>query len=231
LLDIGCGSLRAGRLFIPYLRPGNYFGIEPMHWLIEEGIEKEVGRSMVDLKRPTFSNDADFTLSTFKRDFDFILAQSIFSHTSPAMISRCCAEAKKVLKPDGVFAATYFEGPVSYEGSSWVVKADYTPERITELIEAQGLKCTPIDWRHPDPQQWILIHHPGANIAFLQPSDAEKRLALEERLAACEAQLMSMKRHPYVRVGLWLSFWLVRLRFAGRSVGRWVRDRLGLAHP
>lgn len=29
LLDFGCGSLRAGRLFIPYLNPGNYTGVEP----------------------------------------------------------------------------------------------------------------------------------------------------------------------------------------------------------
>jgi hypothetical protein len=29
LLDFGGGSLRAGRLLIPYLQPGNYYGIEP----------------------------------------------------------------------------------------------------------------------------------------------------------------------------------------------------------
>ena len=29
LLDIGCGSLRVGRVLIPYLGRGNYVGIEP----------------------------------------------------------------------------------------------------------------------------------------------------------------------------------------------------------
>ena len=29
VLDIGCGSLRNGRLLIPYLDPGNYVGFEP----------------------------------------------------------------------------------------------------------------------------------------------------------------------------------------------------------
>ena len=29
LLDVGCGSLRIGRLLIPYLNRGKYFGIEP----------------------------------------------------------------------------------------------------------------------------------------------------------------------------------------------------------
>ena len=28
MLEIGCGNLRAGRLFIDYLDPGNYYGID-----------------------------------------------------------------------------------------------------------------------------------------------------------------------------------------------------------
>ncbi|MFP8873463.1 MAG: hypothetical protein VCB42_02780, partial [Myxococcota bacterium] len=33
LLDFGCGSLRAGRFLIPYLKPGHYHGVEPNRWL------------------------------------------------------------------------------------------------------------------------------------------------------------------------------------------------------
>ena len=51
LVDIGCGSLRAGRLLIPYLASGHYFGIEPLPWLIQEGIDKEIGESMIRIKR------------------------------------------------------------------------------------------------------------------------------------------------------------------------------------
>ena len=54
LLDIGCGSLRIGRLLIPYLNRGKYFGIEPNEWLVEEGIRRELGQSLVEIKRPTF---------------------------------------------------------------------------------------------------------------------------------------------------------------------------------
>lgn len=35
LCDVGCGSLRAGRMLIPYLRTGNYFGVEPEQWLVK----------------------------------------------------------------------------------------------------------------------------------------------------------------------------------------------------
>lgn len=54
LLDIGCGSLRIGRLLIPYLNRGKYFGVEPNEWLVDEGIRRELGETSVQIKRPTF---------------------------------------------------------------------------------------------------------------------------------------------------------------------------------
>ena len=69
LLDIGCGSLRSGRLFISYLLPGRYYGIEPAHWLIEDGIKHEIGEDLIKIKRPTFSYENSFELSQFGRNF------------------------------------------------------------------------------------------------------------------------------------------------------------------
>src|ERR1700724_2187949 len=43
VLDFGCGSLRAGRLLIPYLLPGRYYGLEPNRWLVEDGISRQLG--------------------------------------------------------------------------------------------------------------------------------------------------------------------------------------------
>src|SRR5258707_12056380 len=60
LLDIGCGSLRAGKLFLVYLLPERYFGIEPQQWLVEEEIEREIGRELIDRKRPRFLFDDNF---------------------------------------------------------------------------------------------------------------------------------------------------------------------------
>jgi SAM-dependent methyltransferase len=227
LLDIGCGSLRAGRLLIPYLQPGHYFGIEPLPWLIQEGVDKEIGEGQVRLKRPTFSHDENFSLGVFNQQFDFMIAQSIFSHTSQAQIKRCVAEAKKALKPDGVFAATFFEGPVNYEGERWVAKADYTMAHMRRMIEEQGMACTPIDWSHPDPQQWILIHHPGTVVALAQPVDAQRFQALEERLALVQQQFLAIKNHPYVRFGLGIKFFLVWVGFERRRIARWLRNLTG----
>ena len=36
VLDVGCGSMRIGRLLIPYLNRGCYVGVEPERWLMPD---------------------------------------------------------------------------------------------------------------------------------------------------------------------------------------------------
>src|SRR3972149_10720697 len=54
VLDIGCGSLRIGRLLVPYLNVGNYVGIEPNKWLVDDGIQREIGQDQIRIKQPQF---------------------------------------------------------------------------------------------------------------------------------------------------------------------------------
>jgi len=160
LLDIGCGSLRGGRLFIPYLLPNKYFGIEPEQWLIDEGIKNNIGLDMIRIKNPTFSNDRDFTLSIFKKQFDIILAQSIFSHASENQIRKCLSEIKKVMTPTGIFAATFFKGDTNYTGEQWVYPGcvNYTINHMESIINDYDLSCIPLKWgNHPNGQTWIAI--------------------------------------------------------------------------
>jgi len=159
LLDIGCGSLRAGKLFIPYLLPGRYYGIEPEEWLVEKGIELELGKDIMRIKKPMISNDMDFTLSAFGIRFDYVLAQSIFTHASQSQIGRCFSEARKVMKHDSIFVATFSEGEEDYAGEEWVYPecAFYTLEKLKELAHAHGLFCRRLEWPHPDQQKWIVL--------------------------------------------------------------------------
>ncbi len=163
LLDIGCGSLRAGRLFIPYLMPDRYFGMEPNDWLVEDGIKHEIGQDMIGLKRPRFSNDADFTLSEFGQKFDFIIAQSIFSHAAPAQIAKCLGEARKVMTTTSILAATFVKGDKDYAGSEWVYPGcvQYTLDYMKDIATQHGLACTPIGWKHPNNQSWVVFADPS----------------------------------------------------------------------
>jgi hypothetical protein len=220
LLDIGCGSLAAGRLFIPYLRPGRYFGIEPLDWLVQKGIHEELGDSAIEIKKPTFLRDENFSLSAFNRKFDFLLAQSIFSHTTQDQLRRCLSEAAKVMKPESVFAASFFEGTSNYEGNEWTVHADYTMEKMRELVEGQGLTMRSIQWDHQDLQRWILILHRDTTFQMPELNETARAVDLTNQLARANQQLFSIRSHPYMKLGYKIKFFVMTAQFRLRSIRR-----------
>ena len=225
LLDIGCGSLCSGRLFIPYLRPGRYFGIEPLPWLVEAGIREELGQSAIDLKKPTFRYDDTFNLEAFGQHFDFILAQSIFSHASQAQIRACLAAAAKVMKPESIFVATFFEGSTNYEGHRWIVHADYTMDRMRELVEEQGLILRRIQWDHQDLQTWIAILHGQTTVTLPMLNPTLEIAHLTTELARAREHLAKIRRQPYVRFGYKVKWLLLKIQFASRRLRRLILGR------
>lgn len=214
LLDIGCGSLRGGRLFIPYLLQSRYFGIEPEQWLIEEGIKKELGNDLISIKKPVFSNDNNFNLSIFNKTFDFILAQSIFSHTSQLQIRRCISEAKKVMKNRSIFVATFVEGEHNYKGNEWVYPGCiiYTLEHITSIIKEEGLVGKSIDWPHPNRQRWLVIVNPENEKNIPDPSIFSQLSLAENELRFCRARLSKIEGHPYVKLGLKIRHFITSIK-------------------
>lgn len=175
LLEIGCGALRAARLFIPYLLPDRYCGLEPNRWLVEAGIEHELGPSLQQLRRPLFRHEADFSLTPFERQFDFILAQSIFSHTSQAQMGRCLTQVKQVLHPDGLFAASFHAAEEDYEGNTWVYPESvaYRPATLERLAHEAGLQVSALPWGNQNQQSWMLFYHSGRTLALPQLSEVD----------------------------------------------------------
>jgi len=203
LLDIGCGSLRAGRLFIPYLQDGRYFGIEPEKWLIEEGIKNEIGKDLLDIKHPVFSNNNDYNLSIFNKKFDYILAQSIFSHAPETSIRKCLFEAEKVMKPTSIFAVTFFKGDKDYTGDKWVYpgSVNYTISKIKKMVEEANLICKPIEWPHPKLQTWILILKSENRDLEIEFSNFTKTTNMKKQLIFYKENLAQLENHPYVKLG------------------------------
>lgn len=161
LLDVGCGSLRAGRLFMSYLTPGRYFGLEPNMWLVREAVQKQVGHDMVALKQPRFDDNPQFETTVFSQKFDFIVAQSIFSHTGPDLIEKALAQFKQSLARDGLVAATFVEGLFDFRGRGWVYPqcVRYRKRTIAQLGRAAGLCVLRIPWYHPRQHWYLLAHH------------------------------------------------------------------------
>ncbi|MBK9710470.1 MAG: class I SAM-dependent methyltransferase [Kouleothrix sp.] len=215
LLDVGCGSLRGGRLSIVYLLPQRYFGIEPEQWLIEAGIANELGQDLIDLKQPSFNNDGNFTLSVFQRSFDFLIAQSIFSHATQAQIRHCLDEAKQVMTPTSLFVANFAEGEQNYEGDEWVYPgcSHYTMDYMIRLVEGQGLRCTPIQWPHPIGLSWVLIYRPDYQGDALDL--ASQPAFLKAEADRYKKQLDALQSNPYVRLSLVANRLVARLRGRG----------------
>jgi SAM-dependent methyltransferase len=195
LLDIGCGSLRSGRLFIPYLLQNRYFGIEPEEWLIEEGIKKEVGNDLITLKNPRFSYDKEFNLSVFNQEFDFIIAHSIFSHASQSQLKKCMSEAKKVMNSNSIFVATFIEGEENYTDDDWAYPdwVTYRMDYMIELAKEQELVCKPIDFWHPSRQTWIAIVNPKNEDSIPYMISNARASLMERELKICKEKLSRLE--------------------------------------
>jgi SAM-dependent methyltransferase len=162
-VDVACGSLRAGVHLIPYLNEGNYLGIEKEPDLIAAGVEKELGRELAERKEPEFVLSSAFEFEKFSRRPDFGIAQSLFTHLPPSIISQCFAKLRPFMNPDGRFYATYFESatPVSnpevaHDHGFFV----YTRQQMEEFGTQNGWKAEYIgNWNHPR-DQVIVCYRP-----------------------------------------------------------------------
>lgn len=159
VLDLGCGSLRLGRLLIPFLERGRYFGVEPEMDLVTEGIEKELGWDAIRIKQPRILPLRNFELPVFQQRFDFIIAHSIFTHTQPDLARIAMAQCARALEPAGVLAATFIPGdpPSRPSGVGWVYPdcLSYTPAEIRRLFADAGLTASSAAHPHPCQQWWL----------------------------------------------------------------------------
>ena len=192
LLEIGCGSLRAGRLLITYLLADRYCGLEPNRWLVEAGLEHELGATLAAARRPVFEHNEEFELGAFGRSFDFIIAQSILSHTSQSQMLRCMESAAAVLEPEGIFAATFVEGE-DYTGDAWVYPeiVTFTLDTVSRLAERAGLRCHPLAWNNQNHQRWVLLTRPERQAALPQLGEVS---GLRAELAVLRGRLESTQR-------------------------------------
>ena len=182
--DVGCGSLRAGKLIMSYVEPGRYFGIDPERWVIEQGIHEELGAEFIAKRRPTFRYESDFSIGAFDTTFDFVLAQSIFSHTYADAASTLFEQTSSSLAPKGLLLGTMYElaestahlpDPRSSTGWSYPGNVAYSWDDFTEIGRDHGLCIEMLAWPHPR-QQWFVACHEAVDAEVL--ADAHRRVAI-----------------------------------------------------
>ncbi|MEM7205242.1 MAG: class I SAM-dependent methyltransferase [Planctomycetota bacterium] len=173
LLDFGCGSLRAGRFLIAYLNKGHYCGVEPNRWLIEEAIESRLGADFVRLNEPRFDHNEEFSVAAFGEKFDWIVAQSIFSHTGLDLTRCALRNFADALSDTGRVVATFVDGPSDHDGDGWIYPGcvTYREPAVAAFAREAGLHATRLPWFHPRQVWYVLAKRPE-----LLPPPAMKRL-------------------------------------------------------
>ena len=185
LLDVGCGSLRIGRLLIPYLNQGKYFGVEPNEWLVDEGIRRELGQTLVQIKRPTFFfSDSPETIAQAKIAFDFALAQWIFSHCGLDLIRDWLSAISRSLAQDGALVATFLIGEEDSSQTGWIYPecVNYRPATLERAAADVNLRFEILDWKHPR-QTWALFAASGFNSTWFKDRPLNWNLGLERALS------------------------------------------------
>jgi cyclopropane fatty-acyl-phospholipid synthase-like methyltransferase len=158
VLDIGCGSLRVGRLLIPYLNAGGYVGVEPNKWLVEDGIRNEIGKDLIAIKKPTLIIADSLNEFDTPQSLDYAVAQSIFSHCGKDLIRNWLSQVSGHLKDSGALLATFLVDTTDFEGSGWVYPGcvKFRPETLAEMGREFGFEFQVLDWAHPR-QTWALF--------------------------------------------------------------------------
>jgi SAM-dependent methyltransferase len=153
MLEIGCGNLRAGRLFIDYLDTGNYFGIDisPDILLAAQDTITQFG---LQGKLPNLTVVSDLTLA-FLPDglFDVIHAHSVFSHSPIEVIDECLAHVGRVMAPGAFFDFTFDR---TDGAEHHVLQEDfyYRTETLSSLAAAHGLAAQFMtDWEETGHEQ------------------------------------------------------------------------------
>ena len=113
LLDFGCGSLRLGYWLIRFLDPNCYFGIDPIPKGVDAGLKYAVGDELAAIKRPKFEFIGNCDMTAFGQTFDYVVARSILTHTTPGMLHLILKQFAAVTST-GVFLASYWRTDGEY---------------------------------------------------------------------------------------------------------------------
>ena len=151
LLDIACGSLRAGVRFIPFLERGHYLGIEKERSLVRRGLSKELPDQVRREKRPELVVSGDFEFEKFSRQADYSLAWSLFTHLNVADLETCLRNLRAYASPGHELFATFFPGPSDQNAPRSHAHASfyYEPDQLAEIGAHHGWSCNYIGQVRP----------------------------------------------------------------------------------
>jgi cyclopropane fatty-acyl-phospholipid synthase-like methyltransferase len=171
VLDIGCGCLRGGRWLIPSLNSKCYFGLEPNIEMLEVGKNIVVDSETMDEKKPVFDSNSDFDFAVFDTTFDYVIARSIWTHSSKKQIEKMLDQFVRNSSDSAKFLTSYMKPRIpifdDYKGDHWIGKSHESNQPgitrhsfkwIEKTCNNRGLSVTNVDSDlNYRAQIWLLI--------------------------------------------------------------------------
>jgi SAM-dependent methyltransferase len=108
LLDYGCGILRGGLQFIPYLQPGNYVGVDISPTRLEQGRRLMAEAGVADDRYETHHVQDCSLKELGDRTFDIVWAHAVLMHMPEQDIRTLLSSLKAHMAPGAVFYFTFF---------------------------------------------------------------------------------------------------------------------------
>ena len=140
LLDYGCGVGGVGIHFARYLNPENYLGVD-----ISGAAIKNANKNFPGYNFQRIRNNKD--LKEFGI-FDFVIAQSVFTHNPPHLLSEFLSTIKLNINKDSKVYVTFSVGNSDYNLRN--VDFIYQNSTIEKSAQKNGFKCSIVDnWEHP----------------------------------------------------------------------------------
>lgn len=173
MLEIGCGNLRAGRLLIDYLGPGNYYGIDISPDILLGALDT-IAEFGLQSKLPRLALVRDLRLSFLPdQAFDAVHAHSVFSHSPIEIIDECMRHVGRVLAPGGFFDFTFDRT----EGTEHqVLREDfyYRTQTLIALAATHGLQARLMeDWEPLHGQSKLRVTESSSTVPGLVTAHAK----------------------------------------------------------
>jgi SAM-dependent methyltransferase len=153
MLEIGCGSLSAGHLFIDYLGTGNYYGIDisPDKLIAAQRIITEFS---LQAKLPHLTLVAPFDLKFLPASkFTVIHAHNVFARAPVEAIGAYLAQVRRVMTNDAIFDFTFDRAEHQAQRTDFHHRAD----TLISLAGSRGLDAELM-------KDWDELGHPHSKL-------------------------------------------------------------------
>lgn len=169
ILDVGCGSLRAGRLLVEYLAPAHYHGIDLNQSLLDAGYENELTPELQSRLPRSNLVEHDVTQPLpMDGPFDYLIAFSLFTHLPVELTQAALMRISETMAAGSQLLATFFVVEDGTTGSharasGIVTHFDKDPfqlcrGQLTEVASAAGLDARELAHiRHPRGQSLFVL--------------------------------------------------------------------------